>query len=402
MPSLQLPIDVKGHVKIQDDLGNVLLDQDNAVHPQNMARVISRALSNESNFHIHRIAYGNGGTTVDGALQITYNTPNDGQSPDPNTWDSRLYNETYSEIIDESDAQLGTNPDGSGGSDPSSDPPSVEHVSGPGVRSNELGLTSEIIVTSVLNPNEPSGQFATDDQGPVEGTEGSFTFDEIGLFTTGGPPTDTSGFQNVDVGDKISTDDTGLAPSTTYAFTVVIDGGSTQEIEVTTPAAGSGSGGEILYGDLADALNSAPASGWVIKANVDGAGQVTIGAGDPAISGGFVSITDYSGSFPTIVNAQTFGFLKFESLSSGATSTVALTDGPTYGAQTAMFASLIPAGTILTAVAGEAAGSKNDPVTPTNERERLLTHLIFSPVLKSANRTLTITYTLTVSVARSV
>jgi hypothetical protein len=403
MQSIQLPINVKGHVKIEDDLGNILLDKDNAIHPQNIARVIARSLANENNFHIHRIAFGNGGTVVDGALQITYNTPNDGQAPDANTWDSRLYNETYSEIIDESNVNLGTDPTGGGGADPSGDPPSTEHISGPGVRSNELGLTSEVIITAVLNPGEPSGQFATDDQAPVEGTEGSFTFDEIGLFTTGGPPIDTSGFQNVDVGEKISTDDTGLAPLTTYVFTVSVDGGLDQEIEFTTPAAGSGGGGEILYGDLVDALNSAPASGWVIKNDTNGAGQATISAGNPAISGAFVSITDVSGSFPTIVNAQTFGFLKFESNTSGVLSTISLTDGATFGSVGAdAFASLIPAGTILLAVDGEAAGAKNDPVTPTNERERLLAHLIFSPVLKSANRTLTVTYKLTVSVARSV
>ena len=148
-----LPINVKGHVKIEDDQGNVLLDRDNAVHPQNMARVIARAFSREDNYWIHRIAYGNGGTTVDAAFQITYNSPNDGQSPDSNTWDSRLYNETYSEIINESvgGGLLGTDPGSSGpnagqrpggGADPSGDPSSVEHVSGPGVRSNELGLTS--------------------------------------------------------------------------------------------------------------------------------------------------------------------------------------------------------------------------------------------------------------------
>jgi len=391
----KLPIDVKGHVKIEDDLGNVLLDRDNAVHPQNMARVIARSLSREDNYWIHRIAYGNGGTVVDAAQQITYNTPNDGQSPDTNTWDSRLYNETYSEIINESDAGLGTDPGSSGpnagqrpggGADPSGDPASVEHVSGPGVRSNELGLTSEIVVTSVINPGEPTGQFATDDQAPTEGTESDFTFDEIGLYTTGDPASDSNGYQYIEVGNRTSEDDSGLAANTAYALDVTIDGGSLQQITFTTPVAGgSGPSSEILYGDICEAFNTN-----------DGAWSFS-----PALSGATMSITDGTTSFPSITGAQTFGFLKIESNTTGVTSTVLTAAGTGGGAD--MVAALNPpdGGTIQTAVAGLAAGVQNDPVSSSTERERLLTHLIFSPVLKSANRTLTITYTLTVSVARS-
>ena len=105
-----LPFKITGHVLIEDDLGKIYVDQDNAVHPQNMARVMARSLSNESNAPIYRIAFGNGGTLTDAAFTITYNTPNDGQPPDVRTWDSRLYNETYSEVIDESSPLLGTDP----------------------------------------------------------------------------------------------------------------------------------------------------------------------------------------------------------------------------------------------------------------------------------------------------
>ena len=172
MYSTNLPFDVKGHIKVEDDLGNVLVDKDNAVHPQNMARVIARALSNENNFIIHRIAFGNGGTEIDAAFNITFKTPNDGQPPDTQTWESRLYNETYSEVIDDSNtALLGTDPGSAGprvgtrpggGGNPTDDPATVEHVSGPGTRSRELGLTSEVVVVAVLNPSEPSGQLSND------------------------------------------------------------------------------------------------------------------------------------------------------------------------------------------------------------------------------------------------
>ncbi|KKN22047.1 hypothetical protein LCGC14_0919090, partial [marine sediment metagenome] len=237
---------VDGHLKIIDDLGQVLVDKHNAVHPQNMARVISRSLSNENNFFIHAMAFGNGGTIVDAAFTITYRTPNDGQLPDTAAWESRLYNETYREIVDDSNINIGEGE----GSDSSGDPPSVEHVSGPGVRSTEIGLTSEVEIEVVLNPGEPSSQFLTDDQSPAEATESDFTFDEIGLYTTGLPNVATSGFQDVNVGDKLDVDDTGLAPSTLFDFEITVDGGSTQSITITTPVSGSGSGGEILYSDI--------------------------------------------------------------------------------------------------------------------------------------------------------
>lgn len=401
-----LPISVKGHVHVADDLGNILVDKSNAVHPQNMARVIARALANEDNFNIHRIAFGNGGTQTDAAFTITYNTPNDGQPPDVRTWDSRLYNETYSEIIDDSvtpSSLLGTDPGSAGpnagtrpggGSDPSGDPASIPHVSGPGVRSNELGLTSEVVVTAVLNPGEPTGQFADDELGPSEDTESSFTFDEIGLYTDGAPAIDSAGSQDIDVGNRTSEDDTGLLGNTTYNFSISVDGGPSQTVQFTTPASGSGAGGEILYGDLCEALNTN-----------DGAWAITPLGSLPAL-GVSIAITDTTGgTFPSITGAQTFGFLRFTSDTTGVGSSVSITAGVGGGSPSTqdLIAALNPptGGVINAANDGEDAGVQNDPVNPDTERERLLTHIIFSPVLKSANRTLTVTYTLTISVART-
>ncbi len=400
-----LPISVKGHVHVADDLGNTLVDKCNAVHPQNMARAIARALANEDNFYIHRIAFGNGGTLTDAAFTITYNTPNDGQPPDVRTWDSRLYNETYSEIVDDSitpSSLLGTDPGSAGpnagtrpggGADPSGDPASIPHVSGPGVRSNELGLTSEVVVTAVLNPGEPTGQFPSDDQSPSEDTESSFTFDEIGLFTTGAPAIDSNGSFDVDVGNRSSEDDTGLLANTQYSFIIDVDGGGPQLIDFTTPASGgSGPGGEILYGDLCEAINTG-----------DVVWNPAWSGSSPLPGGSTIAITDATLSFPSITGAQTFGYLRVTSGSTGATSSVVLTDGST-GLN--LWDELNPptGGTLLNPGVGnpgEDAGVQNDPVNPDTERERLLTHIIFSPVLKSANRTLTVTYTLTISVART-
>lgn len=396
-----VPIQVKGHCKIVDDLGNVLLDKDNAIHPQNMARVIARALANEHNYFVHRIAFGNGGTTVDAAYTVTYKSVNDGQSPDIATWDSRIYNETYSEIIDDGQSVLnpllGTDPGSAdlntgvrtgGGAVPSSDPPTVPHVSGPGVRSNELGLTSEVVITAVLNGDEPLGQFVSDSNPPTESTEGDFVFDEIGLYTSGAQSITTSGYALVNVGTRTSTDDTGLLPGTAYSFNITVDGGTSTLISFTTPVGGgSGTGGQILYGDLCEAINTGSAL-W------------GMGGSNPLPGGATVSITDNTASiFPTITGKQTYGFLRFESATTGTGSTIDLT-----GANTTTFLSLLnpPSGASLeTPVAGTVAGVQNAPTDPTTESERLLAHLIFSPVLKSKNRTLIITYTLTVSVART-
>jgi len=399
-----LPIQIDGHVFAQYTDGDreVLLDQHNAIHPQNMARVIARALANEHNFHIHRIAFGNGGTETDAAFQITYRTPNTGVAPDPNTYSSRLYNETYSEIVDDSNVLIGTDQGSSGpnvgqrpggGSEEGSDPTSVEHVSGPGVRSNELGVISQVTISSVLNPNEPNGQFDSDNQSPTENTESDFTFDEIGLYTGGGTALDTSGTQAVDVGNRLSTDDSTLLANTQYSFIVQVDGGASQVVSFTTPTiGGSGSSGEILYGDVIQAIMTGDVA-W----NVNPGDNF---AGIPIITGASLSITDYSGSFTTIpVGTQTFGNVLFQSGTTGVASAISLTDGG--GSGLPLFAAMnAPTGGVLLAEElGSLAGIQNDPVNFTTERERLLTHIIFSPVLKSANRSVAINYTLTVSVA---
>lgn len=397
-----IPVTVKGHLNIVDDLGNVLVDKDNAIHPQNLARIFARALSNEPNYYINRIAFGNGGTIVDAAFTVTYRTPNDGQAPDIATWDSRIYNETYSEIIDDGLATLnpllGTDPGSAdlntgvrpgGGAVPSSDPVSVPHVSGPGVRSNELGLTSEVIISATLNGDEPIGQFATDSLGPTQNTETSFVFDEIGLYTSGGPAINTSGYQFIDVGNRTSTDDSGLLPGQTYSFDIAVDGGMVFVVTFTVPVAGgSGAAGQVLYGDICQAINTGSTAWGMTGTN-------------PLPGNAKMSITDNTGgTFPSFAGAQTYGFLKVESATSGVASAVNMAGAHT----TAFLQALNPPvqATLKPAVSGTIAGLQNSPTNPTIERERLLTHLIFSPVLKSKNRTLSITYTLTISVAKSI
>lgn len=348
----KLPIFVKGHLKITDDLGTVLVDKDNAIHPMNVSRVIARALAKESNYWIHRVAFGNGGTQISAANAITYNDTNTGGVPPvAGRWTDQLYNETYSEVVDESDVAVDTGP---GSVDPNS------LVATNSVESQEISTISEVTITVELNENEPLGQFISDNQSPLE-TDSQFMFDEIGLFTTGLPLVATAGYQSVDVGSKLDVDDTGLAGSTSYDFQIDIDGTPTQVVTITTPASGSGSGGEILFSDLVILLNA-------------------------ALVGASASI-----------DQSTFGKLQFTSSSTGSSSSIILADGG--GPNTALFGSLTGFGGLDTTVVGEAAGSQNDVGNPTLEAERMLTHVIFSPVLKSSNRTLSIVYTLTIAVS---
>lgn len=409
-----------GHCLIKDDLGNVLVDKFNAVHPQNMARVFARALANENNYFINRMAFGNGGTSTNAAYVITYNPPNDGQPPDPNTWDSRLYHETYSEIVNEGqdtlNPLLGSDPGSAdpntgvrpgGGAVPSADPPTILHVSGPGCRSVETGLISSVVITCVLNAEEPTGEYLTDVLGPTQSTNTSFSFDEIGLYSSGEQAIASSGYQEVDVGNRSATDNSGLLPGKTYSFQISVNGGVYQTVQFTTPAAGgSGTSGAILYGDIVVALITGQST-WNVIVN-----------GTPVIGSSFlgsaatVTITNDGTFNPAMAATQTYGYLLFTSGTVGPASSVALIPytGPAgAGTPTNPYNLFDPTNglnppsgsTLIAAVAGANAGVQNDPVDWQTERERLLTHLIFSPVLKAANRTLTITYTLAISVART-
>lgn len=407
-----ITINVDGHCLITDDLNNVILDQHNAVHPQNLSRVFARALANESNYFINRIAFGNGGTITDVAFNTTYKTPNDGQVPDVATYDSRLYNETFSKIINEGTTSspnplMGTDPGSydnngnrlGGGSVPTSDMVSIPHVSGPGVRSTELGTLSKVTIYATLNKDEPLNQYITDSVGTVssltnsvEDTESLFTFDEIGLYTAGGPAIPIAGYHHCDVGNKNSEDialyyDTGVNPNNQYKFGYKLSESSTDvfEVKFTIPH-------DVTYGELCEAINSVDTV-WNFGTNV--------------LSGAKITITDgsTSGAHPTITGDQTNGFLTLISDITGSNSYVKFIKLQTDANYQDLFASLNdPIGADIvsnTPVKGIDAGYQNSPTAPINERERLLTHLIFSPIRKTKNRRFNITYTLTINVART-
>lgn len=357
----------------------------NAIHPQNMARVIARALANEPNSIIYRIAYGNGASYTDSAGNTIFKSPNTGAV---DGWQSRLYNETYSEVVDEDSIYFGTDPGSAdsanvrigGGADPDSDSP------GGGVRSTEVGLKSNITVISILNENEPSGQVLTDDLGvTVDESETCFLFDEIGLYSPGKQARNTNGYSNVDVANKTSTTNSNLSPSTTYSMEITVDG-TTYTCNITTPASGTGLSGELTYGDICEGIND---GSW-------------ISSGAQMNDYVYFYITDDSGGvYTTIINKQSYGYLTVQSKTTGINSSVVLTCETSSIDFFNAITNDACANCNIEPVNGENAGVQNDPITPENERERLLTHFIFSPILKAANRSITIEYILTVSVGET-
>lgn len=170
MSSVPVTISVVGHVKIADkNSKEVLLDKHNAIHNKNMAIAIARGLANEPPTvpsapginQIYELRLGNGGSAIDIGNMISYQAPNvTGASAD-------LYNETYSELVDEQ--QAGT----------------------PAENSVTLSITPDpaetaiVIVTATIAAGEPSGQDISDSP-PNTDPEADFAFDELGLFTSDG------------------------------------------------------------------------------------------------------------------------------------------------------------------------------------------------------------------------
>ena len=148
-----------GHVHAAyKDNGEVVLDKYNAVHNKNMALAIARGLANDSDFFIHKMKLGNGGSTVDGLNQITYLSPNvTGAVAD-------LYNATHEEIVDDAN-----------GSAPVENSVTYQENLDP-------LLTSIVICSATIAAGEPAGQDISDTPGNPD-FNAEFAFDELGLFT---------------------------------------------------------------------------------------------------------------------------------------------------------------------------------------------------------------------------
>ena len=156
---------LQGHIKIHDpESGEVLIDKRNAIHYENMSIALAEALANAGQGPIYKMAFGNGGTSVDPTGIITYLTPNSTGT------NASLYNKTFDKVVDD---QAGNN------TDPVRNKIETRHVSGTNY--------TDILVTCLLDYGEPNGQDAFD---IATNTENLFVFDELGLISQGANGTD--------------------------------------------------------------------------------------------------------------------------------------------------------------------------------------------------------------------
>jgi hypothetical protein len=370
MTQENIPAVVTGRCIISDDLGNIVLNKENAIHAQNMSRAFSRALSNESNYFINRMAFGNGGTAIDASNNISYNKPRDGTRPyDLTGYKSRLYNETYSEQVNENNPGIGSG----AGASPLNDPISiVNNIHGPGVvsvetASTEKGAYSQVYITCVLNRFEPTGEYLSSITNTVEAADGSFTFDEIGLFT-GGVPSEvaSNGYQTVTISTPNLYVKTGLTVGETYSLPMIVDGVAVKYSYTAKQVSSIITDKSIRYIDLINQLNADVTSPVVFSMR--------------------------NGSSST----STFGYLKVTSKINGSESSVVLT--PSYNDGKWLFNNLPLFVRLNESVQGSAQGVQNMPDYPSKELSRMLTHLIFDPITKPADRVYVIHYILDINV----
>lgn len=156
-------IHVEGHIKIHDpSSGEVLINQRNAIHYENMSLALAESLANQGQGAIYEMSFGNGGTSVDPTGIITYLTPNTTGT------NASLYNQTYTKVVDDTSVN---------NVDPTRNKTEIRHVAGTNY--------TDILISCLLDYGEPDGQDAFDTAG---NTEQLFVFDELGLrsFSTSG------------------------------------------------------------------------------------------------------------------------------------------------------------------------------------------------------------------------
>ena len=157
MAQMNIPIQIEGFVKVYDpNNGEVFVDKSNAIHYENISVAIADALSSRGYGSILKMAFGNGGASVDETGVITYLPTNTvGQN-------AGLYNQTYTKIVDDTSV-LNT--------DPTKNKMLVSHTAGK--------VYTDIIIQSLLDYGEPPGQAAFDTSTQMQS---AFVFDEIGLL----------------------------------------------------------------------------------------------------------------------------------------------------------------------------------------------------------------------------
>jgi hypothetical protein len=166
MSNVQIPIQIEGFLKVYDPNNNeVFYDGHNAIHYENISVAIADSLSSRGYGSILKMAFGNGGASVDETGVITYLPTNTiGQN-------AALYSQTYQKIVDDTSVL---------NNDPTKNRMIVSHTAGK--------VYTDIIVQCLLDYGEPAGQAAFDNGTQ---TQSSYVFDEIGLLADYG--TDDNG-----------------------------------------------------------------------------------------------------------------------------------------------------------------------------------------------------------------
>lgn len=156
--------EVIGHVTVRSfsDYGSgagelVHLDKKNAVHKENMAVAVAKAMGGQSTGHVYKMAFGTGGATVDALEAIVYASPNVTGVADLNI-------PAYEETVDQN----------RGG--PVGNQMTVRHTGGT--------LYADLEIRCVIDKTEPAGQSTFDNI--TAAMAGNFVFDEIGLKTDEG------------------------------------------------------------------------------------------------------------------------------------------------------------------------------------------------------------------------
>lgn len=147
---------VEGFVLITDkETGEVIVDKKNAIHYENFSEALALSLANRSNGFIQDMVFGNGASTVSGTGAITYFPPNDTGST------ATLYNQTYAKLVNDQN--------------PLNDAPASNYIR---VNHTANSVYSDIVITCLLDYQEPAGQEAFDDSTSLDS---AFVFDEIGI-----------------------------------------------------------------------------------------------------------------------------------------------------------------------------------------------------------------------------
>ena len=156
-----IPVKIEGFLKIYDpNDGEVFVDKKNAIHYENISIAIAQSLSNKGIGTIYKMAFGNGGASIDETGIITYLPPNTTGT------NANLYNQTYAKVVDDTNI-LNLNP--------ARNKITINHTAGK--------VYTDIIVQCLLDYGEPAGQMAFDNATQLEG---QYVFDELGLLVYNG------------------------------------------------------------------------------------------------------------------------------------------------------------------------------------------------------------------------